>query len=129
MNTKSIQEQIANLKSADIAAYKAGTKSNFVLNFVRNELITRAAKVDPSLATPIQVEVSMTVASYIAPSLALLSKDGNYERLFETAEMKFDNGNIYFTCKINGAGLSDEYRVKLNEQLGIHLPVATDAVV
>lgn len=129
MNTKSIQEQIANLKTADIAAYKAGTKSNFVLNFVRNELITRAAKVDATLKTPVQVELSMTVASYVMPSLALLSKDGQYERLFSVAEIILDNGDIKFTYAINGAGLSDEYRVKLNEQLGIKLPVAQDAIV
>ena len=129
MNTKAIQEQIANLKSADIAAYKAGTKSNFVLNFVRNEFITRAAKADVNLKKAITVELSMTVASYVVASLALLSKDGQYPRLFSQSDMAFDNGVIKFTYKINGAGLSDEYRQKLNEQLGIALPVAVEEVV
>lgn len=127
MNTKQIQEQIAQLKTADIAAYKAGTKSNFVLNFVRNELIKRAFKADANLGKEVTMDISMTVASYIMPSLALLSKAGQYPELFNKAAIKLVDGEIKFTYSIKTDGLSDEYRTKLNENLGINIPV--DAVV
>ena len=129
MNTKQVQEQIANLKSADIAAYKAGTKSNFLLNFVRNELIKRAFAMDSNLAKEVTVDISMTIASYIMPSLALLSKAGQYPELFSSAVINLVDGEIKFTYTIKADGLSDEYRAKLNENLGISIPVAVEAVV
>ena len=129
MNTKQVQEQIANLKSADIAAYKAGTKSNFLLNFVRNELIKRAFAMDSNLAKEVTVDISMTIASYIMPSLALLSKAGQYSELFSSAVINLVDGEIKFTYTIKADGLSDEYRAKLNENLGISIPVAVEAVV
>ena len=42
LNTNQVKETVANLKSADLAAYKAGTKSNFLVDYVRNEVITNA---------------------------------------------------------------------------------------
>ena len=129
MNTTQFKETIANLKSADLAAYKAGTKSNFVIDHVRNEVITRAFKKAPDLSKPVTIEVGMTAMSYIAPSLALLSKDGQYPKLFSSANAEFKDGNITFTYKINAAGLSDEYRARLNEKLGIKLPVEENEVV
>ena len=129
MNTTQFKETIANLKSADLAAYKAGTKSNFVIDHVRNEVITRAFKKSPDLSKPVTIEVGMTAMSYIAPSLALLSKDGQYPKLFSSANAEFKDGNITFTYKINAAGLSDEYRARLNEKLGIKLPVEENEVV
>lgn len=129
MNTNQFKETIANLKSADLAAYKAGTKSNFVLDHVRNEVITRAFKKAPDLSKPVDIEVGMTAMSYIAPSLALLSKDGQYPKLFSSASCTFTDGVIKFTYKINAQGLSDEYRARLNDKLGIQLPIATEEVV
>ena len=129
MNTNQFKETIANLKKADLAAYAAGTKSNFVLDHVRNEVITRAYKKAADLSQPVTVEVGMTVMSYIAPSIALLSKDGQYAKLFSEAHCEFENGNIKFTYKINADGLSDEYRTRLNDKLGIQIPVANNEVV
>lgn len=129
MNTNQFKETIANLKQADLAAYKAGTKSNFVLDHVRNEVITRAYKKSQDLSQEVTIEVGMTVMSYIAPSIALLTKDGQYPKLFKEAHCEFENGNIKFTYVINAEGLSDEYRGRLNEKLGISIPVATNEVV
>lgn len=129
MNTNQVKETVANLKSADLAAYKAGTKSNFLVDYVRNEVITRAFKKSADLTKAVEIEIGMTVMSYIAPSLALLSKDGQYPKLFSEAKAEFKDGNIKFTYKINSEGLSDEYRKRLNEKLGIQLPIATEEVV
>jgi len=123
MNTKAIQEQIAQLKTADYSAYKAGTKSNFLLNFVRNELIKRAFKASTAMDKETTVDMSMTVLSYVAPSLALLSKSGQYPALFTNAEVKFVEGECKFVYTINAEGLSNEYRAKLNENLGINLAI------
>ena len=129
MNTNQFKETIANLKKADLAAYAAGTKSNFVVDHVRNEFITRAYKKAADLSKPVTVEVGMTVMSYIAPSIALLTKDGQYDKLFSEANAEFKDGNIKFTYKINAAGLSNEYRARLNDKLGIQLPIETNEVV
>ena len=129
MNTNQFKETIANLKKADLAAYAAGTKSNFVVDHVRNEVITRAYKKAADLSKPVTVEVGMTVMSYIAPSIALLTKDGQYDKLFSEANAEFKDGNIKFTYKINAAGLSNEYRARLNDKLGIQLPIETNEVV
>ena len=129
MNTTQFKETIANLKQADLAAYKAGTKSNFVIDHVRNEVIVRAFKKSPDLSKPVTIEVGMTVMSYIAPSLALLSKDGQYPKLFSSANAEFKDGNINFTYKINTAGLSDDYRTRLNDKLNIKIPVEQEEVV
>lgn len=125
MNTKQVQDKLQGLKAADLAAYKAGQKSNYIISFIRNELIKRAAKEDTELKKEIQVNFSMTCASYAIAAIALLSKEGNYPALFKEANMEFKNGEIILTYLINEQGLSDEYREKLNEQLGINLPMAT----
>lgn len=123
MNTKEIQNQIATLKQADLAAYKAGVKSNFVIDFVRNELIKRAFAADENLKKEFDVELNMTVASYIASAIALMTKDGQYPKLLSKAVQTYKDGDIVLTCKINAAGLSDEYRAKLNDKLDIKIPV------
>ena len=123
MNTKEIQNQIATLKKADLAAYNAGAKSNFVIDFVRNKLIQRAFAVDENLKKEFDVKLNMTIASYIASSIALMTKDGQYPKLLSKAVQTFKDGEITLTCKINTAGLSPEYIEKLNEKLDIKIPV------
>lgn len=123
MNTKHVQEQLQGLKAADLAAYRAGQKSNYIVSYLRNEFIKRAAKEDISLQKEIEVKFSMTAASYAIAAIALLSKEGNYPALFTKADMRFENGEIILTYLINEKGLSNEYREKLNEQLDINLPV------
>ena len=78
MNTKQFSDQLIALKQADNAAYKAGTKSNFVIDYIRNEFIKKAFAVNPACTAPVAVEFSMTSASLMAPALALLSKDGTH---------------------------------------------------
>lgn len=122
MNTPEAQKQVQDLKAADIAAYKAGQKSNFITNFVRNEFIRRAFEMDPELKKPVTIELNRTVASLIVASVSLLSQDGQFPSLFEgTPIMYFNNGDISITATINAAGLSAEYREKLNEKLNIQL--------
>lgn len=121
MNTKAVQEQLKGLKAADLAAYNAGQKSNFITNYLRNELIKRAAMADINLEKEIEVEFNMTSASYAIASLALLSKDGMFPALFKTANIKLVDGTIKLAYTINGDSLSKEYREKLNTSLGIQL--------
>lgn len=128
MNTQAIQTKVADLKKADISAFNAGVKSNHLTNFVRNELIKKAYAVDKTLNTPVTVEFNMTIMSYVAPSLALLSKEGQYPALFIEGYCKFSNGNITFTYVINSDGLSNEYRERLNETLGINLDTTASIV-
>jgi hypothetical protein len=123
MNTQAIATQLKGLKNADLAAFNAGQKSNFVTSFVRNELIKRAYEIDNSLETKTSVEFSMTTASYAIASIALLSRDGMYPSLFKKAAMDIKNGNLTLVYQINTASLTDDYRIKLNEQLGINLPI------
>lgn len=129
MNTKEIQDQLADLRTADIAAFKAKAKTNLVLNFVRDELIKRAFNVDEKLEKEVTVNVSMVVASYIMPSLALLSRAGQYPALFESAHMAIADGDINFSYVIKADGLSNEYRNKLNEKLNINIPITAEEVV
>lgn len=121
MNTKQFADQVLALKQADNAAFKAGTKSNFVIDYIRNEFIKRAFAVNPACTAPVAVEFSMTVASLVAPALALLSKDGQYPRLLANAVQSFENGEIKFTYTINPAALSAEYVERLNEKLNIKI--------
>lgn len=123
MNTKQFSDKLVALKKADNAAFVANTKSNFVIDFIRNELIKKAFTVDPTVAAAVSVEFNMTAASILAPALALLSKDGQYPRLLAKAVMEFENGNIKFTYKINKAALTEDYVEKLNTRLGITLTV------
>ena len=121
MNTKAFQEKLLGLKKADTAAYTAGTKSNFVIDFIRNEFIKKAHTINPACTEEVTVELSMTVASLIAPALALLSKDGQYPKLLSSAVQTFEDGLIKFTYKINAAALSPEYIERLNEKLNIKI--------
>jgi len=117
MNTKEIQNQITTLATADRTAFKAGAKSNFVIDFVRNELVKKGFMADESLKKEFNVNLNMTIASYIAPAIALLTKDGQYPALLSKAVETFKDGEIVLTCKINKAGLSPEYIERLNEKL------------
>lgn len=119
MNTKEIQNQIATLATADRTAFKAGAKSNFVIDFVRNELVKRAFMADESLKKEFNVNLNMTIASYIAPSIALLTKDGQYPSLLSKAVQTYKDGEIVLTCKVNKAGLSPEYIARLNDKLDL----------
>ena len=119
MNTKQFSDQLVALKKADNAAFNAGTKSNFVIDYIRNEFIKRAFAVNPECTSKVAVELSMTAASIMAPALALLSKDGLYPKLLNSAVQSFDNGNIRFEYEINKAALSPEYIEKLNTKLNI----------
>jgi hypothetical protein len=123
MNTKAFQEQVLALKKADNAAFTAGTKSNFVIDYVRNEFIKRAHALNSNCSEEVTVELSMTVASVIAPALALLSKDGQYPRLLTTAVQTYTDGLIKFTYTINPAALSEEYVARLNEKLNIKITI------
>lgn len=119
---KELQEQIKALSTADKVAFKAGTKSNFVLDFVRNELIKRAFEMDENLKKDVEIELNMTIASIITPSVALLTKEGNYPNLLSKAEFAFKNGEIVLSYKINHKGVSNEYREILNTKLNIQIP-------
>ena len=121
MNTKQFADQVLALKQADNAAFKAGTKSNFVIDYIRNEFIKRAFAINPACTESVTVEFSMTVASLVAPALALLSKDGQYPRLLANAVQSFENGAIKFTYTINPSALSAEYVERLNEKLNIKI--------
>lgn len=121
MNTKQFSDQLIALKQADNAAYKAGTKSNFVIDYIRNEFIKKAFAVNPACTAPVAVEFSMTSASLMAPALALLSKDGQYPRLLANAVQSYENGLIKFTYIINPSALSAEYVERLNEKLNIKI--------
>jgi len=123
MNNKNIQEQLLALKKADNAAFMAGTKSNFVIDFVRNEFIKKAHAINPTCKEEVTVDLSMTVASLIAPALALLTKDGLYPRLLNKAVQTYVNGDIKFTYAINPAALSEEYIARLNEKLNIKITI------
>ena len=123
MNTIEIQEQIKNLKAADLAALKAGTKSNFLTGFVRETLIAKAFEMDSTLKKETSVNLNMTIASYIAPSIALMTRDGSYPKLLNKANMVFKDGDIKFTYTINAKGITPEYIEKLNEKLKIQIAV------
>lgn len=128
MNNSTVQTKIAELKKADLAAYNAGVKSNHLINFLREETIKRAFTASADLSVPVTIEMNMTVASYVAPSLALLTKPGQYPALLKKAKMEFINGDIKFTYTVNADGLSPEYRQKLNEKLQIGIPVLEEVV-
>lgn len=119
MNTKQFSDQLVALKKADNAAFNAGTKSNFVIDYIRNEFIKRAFAVNPECTDKVTVELSMTAASIMAPALALLSKDGLYPKLLASANQEYKDGNISFTYQINKPALSPEYVEKLNTKLNI----------
>lgn len=123
MNTKETLTTIAALAQADRTAVKAGEKSNLVLNFVRNNLIKAAFEVSTDVKKKTTMELSMTIASYIIPAITLLSKEGTYPALLKTAVITIKEGTVILDYIINAAGLSPEYREKLNETLSIALQV------
>lgn len=123
MNTIEIQEQIKNLKSADLAALKAGTKSNFLTAFVRETLIAKAYEMDSEMKKEASVNLNMIIASYIAPSIALMTKDGAYPKVLNKAVMTYKDGDIKFTYTVNAKGLTPDYIEKLNEKLKIKITV------
>ena len=122
-NTKAVQDQLQSLKTADIAALRAQQKSNFVLNYVRNELIKKAFDVDHKMNKPATVEFNMTTASICVPAITLLTKEGNYPALLKKTTMEFKDGTVALTYNINTAGISEDYRERLNASLNIAIEV------
>lgn len=119
MNNTETQAKLQALKSADIAAYKAGTKSNFVLSFVRDEFIKRAYMGSEDLSKETTVEVNYTIASIIVPSVAVLTMGGQYPALLKKADFAIKDGKIEIKFSINTKELSQEYKDRLNEKLSL----------
>lgn len=123
MNTTEFQNKVAALAAADRAAYKVGEKGTMLLNYIRNELIKRAFEKDSTLKEKVSIEMSMTVLSYTASVIAILSKANNYPNLLTKTNVEFKDGNITLSYNINVKGLSPEYIEKLNENLNIKISV------
>lgn len=123
MYTTEVAEQLAQLKTADLAAFRAGVKSNHVLSFVRNELIKRAFHNDNNLQKETEILLSLSSASHIIASLGLLTKDGTYPKLLEKANIQIVDGSLKLTYLINAEGLSEDYKQRLNDKLNIQLAI------
>ena len=113
------KDTLKSLKTADVAAFKAGQSSNFITNYVRRELIKAAHDLSKKLNKEVTAEIDMTTASYVVPSIALLSRSGNYPALFSNCKMEFNEGNIVLTYTIASDSLSAEYKEKLNKEMNL----------